>query len=57
MAGNYRKMTDEYIKILLETIDKYPHKICFFRWTGTRLATYLKEQKRIELSSYQVTNI
>jgi transposase len=59
MEGNYRKATDEYIKILLETIDKEPQEMGyeFCRWTAKRLATYLTEQTGIELSSSQVTNI
>ena len=59
MEGNDRKATDEYIKILLETIDKEPQEMGyeFGRWTAKRLATYLTEQTGIELSSSQVTNI
>ncbi len=45
MEGNYRKATDEYIKILLDTIDKDHKKMGyeFGRWTAKRLATYLTE--------------
>ena len=59
MAGNYRKATDEYIKILLEIIDKKPHEMGyeFSRWTAKRLATYLTEHTGIKLSSSQVMNI
>jgi transposase len=59
MEGNYRKATDEYVKILLEIIDKNSQKIGyeFGRWTAKRLATYLTEQTGIELSSSQVTKI
>ena len=59
MKGNYRKATDEYIKILLETIDKDPQEMGyeFGRWTAKRLATYLAEQTGIELSGSQVANI
>ena len=59
MERNYRKATDEYIKILLDTIDKEPQEMGyeFGRWTAKRLATYLTEQTGIELSSSQVTNI
>jgi hypothetical protein len=41
MEGNYRKATDEYIKILLDTIDKEPQEMGyeFGRWTAKRLAT------------------
>jgi hypothetical protein len=59
MEGNYRKATVEYIKILLETIDKNPQEMGddFGRCTAKRLATYLTEPTGIELSSSQVTNI
>jgi transposase len=59
MEGNYRKATDEYIKILLETIDKDSQEMGyeFGRWTAKRLATYLTEQTGIELSISQVANI
>lgn len=59
MKGNHRKATDEYIKILLETVEKNPEELGyeFGRWTAKRLATYLGEQTGIELSSSQVTRI
>ncbi len=49
----------EYIKELLETVDKEPSELgyVFGRWTAERLATYLKEKTGIELSSSQVRRI
>jgi transposase len=57
--GSYRKATDEYVKILLETIDKDPGELGyeFGRWTGERLATYLAMQTGIELTGSQVRKI
>jgi transposase len=57
--GSYRKATDEYVKILLETIDKDPGELGyeFGRWTGERLATYLAQQTGIELTGSQVRKI
>ena len=44
MKGNHTKVTDKYIEILLETIDKEPEELGyeFGRWTAQRLATYLE---------------
>jgi transposase len=55
----YRKATPEYIKLLLETIEKDPEEFGygFGRWTGERLATYLGEETGIELSTSQVRRI
>jgi transposase len=57
--GNYRKATTEYVKVLLETIEKEPSELGyeFGRWTGERLATYLAVQTGIELSGSQVRKI
>ncbi len=57
--GNYRKATPEYVKILLETIEKEPSEFGyeFGRWTGERLGTYLAQQTGIELSGSQVRKI
>ena len=59
MEGNYRKATEQYINLLLETIDKDPKEMGyeFGRWTAKRLATYLLQETGIELSSSQITNI
>lgn len=56
---SYRKATPEYIKLLLETVNKDPQELGFEfgRWTGERLATYLAEQTGIELSGSQVRRI
>lgn len=59
MEGNNRKATREYIKMLLEIVDKKPQELgCEFgRWTAGRLATYLEEKTGIKLSSSQVRRI
>lgn len=56
---SYRKATPEYLKLLLETIEKEPSELGyeFGRWTGERLATYLAEQTGIQLSGSQVRRI
>lgn len=56
---HYRKVTPEYIELLLETVDKDPHDLGydFGRWTGERLATYLEERTGIKLSSSQIRRI
>lgn len=56
---HYRKATPEYVKLLLETVDKSPEELGyeFGRWTAERLATYLSEQTGIQLSSSQVRRI
>jgi transposase len=57
--GNHRKVTEAYIQLLLEVIEKEPEKLGyeFGRWTGERLATYLAEQTGIKLSGAQVRRI
>jgi transposase len=59
MKGNHQKATEEYIEILLETVDKEPQEFGyeFGRWTAKRLATYLEEKTGIKLSSSQVRRI
>ncbi|MEG4444355.1 winged helix-turn-helix domain-containing protein [Microcoleus sp. AT9_B5] len=59
MKGNYRKATEKYINLLLETVEVDPEKYGyeFGRWTTARLAIYLGEQTGIELSSTQVRRI
>ncbi len=57
--GNYRKATEQYIKLLLETVEKPPTELGyeFGRWTGERLSTYLEQQTKIKLSSKQISRI
>ncbi len=59
MKGNHKKVTDKYIEILLETIDKEPEELgyAFGRWTAQRLATYLEKITGIKLSGSQVRRI
>jgi transposase len=59
MKGNYRKATEKYINLLLETIEVEPEKYGyeFGRWTTARLALYLGEKTGIELSGTQVRRI
>jgi transposase len=59
MKGNHIKATEEYIKILLETIEKTPEEMGyeFGRWTANRLATYLEKETGITLSSSQIRRI
>jgi transposase len=56
---SYRKATPEYIKLLLETIERSPKELDyeFGRWTGERLATYLLESTGIQLSGSQIRRI
>jgi signal recognition particle subunit SEC65 len=53
----FRKVTPEYEKILIETIDKVPEEYGyeFGRWTASRLATYLEKVTGIKLSSSQIS--
>ena len=57
--GNFRKVTPEYEKILIDTIDKAPEEYGyeFWRWTAARLATYLEEVTGIKLSRSQISRI
>jgi len=59
MKGNYHKVTDQYIEILLATVEKEPSELGyeFGRWTAQRLATYLEQQTGIKLSGSQVRRI
>lgn len=59
MKGNFHKATPEYVKLLIELIDKDPKEFGyeFGRWTAKRLATHLEKQTGIDLSSSQVTRI
>ena len=57
--GNYRKATKEYIKLLLEVVEKAPNELGyeFGIWTAERLSTYLQEQTEIKLSAKQISRI
>ena len=57
--GNNKKATDEYIKILLEVVDKNPKELGyeFGRWTGKRLSEHLEKETGIKLSKSQVVRI
>lgn len=59
MKGNHTKVTEQYIEILLETIDQEPEALgyAFGRWTAQRLATYLEIATGIQLSGSQVRRI
>ncbi len=59
MSGNYKKATDEYIDLLLKTIDQEPSELGyeFGRWTAKRLATYLEIKTGIKLSGSQIRRI
>jgi len=59
MKENHKKVTDKYLEILLETIEKAPQELGydFGRWTAQRLATYLEESTGIKLSGGQVRRI
>lgn len=56
MKGNHKKVTEKYIEVLLETLDKDPQEMGyeFGRWTAQRLATYLEKVTGIKLSGSQV---
>jgi transposase len=57
--GNHTKATEQYIELLMSTIEKLPSELGyeFGRWTAARLATYLMEKTGIELSGEQVRRI
>ena len=59
MKGNHQKATDNYIEILLKTIEKETQELGyeFGRWSTQRLSTYLEEVTGIKLSSSQVRRI
>jgi len=56
---NHRKFTPAYFRILLETIEKLPSELGyeFGRWTRERLATYLAEHTKAQLSGSQIRRI
>lgn len=57
--GNFRKVTPQYEKLLLETIEKAPEEYGyeFGRWTAARLATYLEKITGIKVSGSQISRI
>jgi transposase len=58
-SGNFRKVTQEYIELLLITIDQEPSELNyeFGRWTAARLANYLEKETGIKLSGSQIRRI
>ena len=54
-----RKVTVQYIKLLMETLEKEPSEYSyeFGRWTAARLSTHLEKTTGIKLSSEQVRRI
>ena len=59
IKGNYRKVTDKYINLLLEIVDKNPTELGyeFGRWTGKRLSGHLEKETGIKLSKSQIVRI
>lgn len=59
MKGNYRKATDEYIDLLLKTVETEPEAngYEFGRWTAARLSTHLEQQTGIALTGTQIRRI
>jgi transposase len=59
MKGNYHKATEQYINLLIETIDKEPQDYGyeFGSWTAQRLASHLEKETGIKLSGSQVRRI
>ncbi len=57
--GNYRKVTKEYIDLLLEIVAKAPKTLGYKieRWTGETLAIYLQQKTGIQMSSTQIRRI
>ncbi len=57
--GNYRKVTEEYVNLLMDVIEKEPREFGyeFGRWTTARLSTYMEEQTGIKLSGEQIRRI
>lgn len=57
--GNQTKVTDEYIELLLEVVDKNPEDFGydFGRWTGKRLSEHLEKETGIKLSKSQIARI
>lgn len=59
MEGNYRKATEKYINLLLETVEKEPTELGyeFGCWTAQRLAIYLAQETGVQLSGSQIRRI
>ncbi len=57
--GNYRKVTEDYIQLLINLINTAPKSLGyeFDRWTGERLALHLNQATGIHLSGTQVRRI
>ncbi len=57
--GNHKKVTKEYIELLMQIIEKEPSELGyeFVRWSTARLATYLAEVTGIKLSGEQLRRI
>jgi transposase len=57
--GNYRKVTEDYMVLLMETIARDPRELgySFPRWSGDRLAEHLTQLTGITLSGSQIRNI
>jgi transposase len=57
--GNNRKVTESYLDILLETINRQPSEFGyeFSKWTAKKLASHLATTTGIEMSCSQVRNI
>lgn len=57
--GNYRKANDEYIRLLLDVVNKDPTELGFDsnRWSGERLANYLAQSTGIQLTGAHVRKL
>jgi transposase len=57
--GKKRKVTPQYVEILMETIEKEPseYEYEFGRWTAARLSEHLEKETGIKLSSEQVRRV
>lgn len=57
--GHHQKATEEYIKILIDLVDKEPEELGyeFGRWTGQRLSEHMLKQTGIALSKSQIVRI
>ena len=57
--GKKRKVTPQYVEILMETIEKEPSEYGyeFGRWTAARLSEHLDKETGIKLSSEQVRRV